>query len=561
MKLHPLFSSPLAALAPPLVLALCVRFWAVDVLNWDEWLIWAGVLQKLQTGALTLADLAVQQNEQRNLAARLFGLLLLPAFGLNRLAECALIIMLAGGSFLLAARLYTRTAGQGSAPAPLLVFSLLCFSLLQWETFSVGINSSVVLPPLGMWTGAVLATPRKEGEALTWARLGLMVLTGLIPSFSFVNGLFYWICLTPLVLLNAEGKGQKLAKASLFALAGALVWAAYFHGYTSPPHHPSPLLALTRPIMLGGYFLAYLGGALAGDRNLLPLAMLGGGAGLGLLLLLLRTERRQGWRSLRQSAPWLAVAAFSLLSALATAVGRSGFGMGQALESRYSTFSTPLWVALVALLCLRGQHLGERTGLLVRRILAGCLALFLLSSVLSAIVLRNRAPRLAEARAELFRCTDPQKLEAVFPDPAYVVRELPLFLQQRAAMYRDIRPLADYAPAQMRGGDFELKPDLGVSGRVCGILFSGQRVDGQAGLVFLALPERIAAVAQAEADGRFALFVPDNALPEGECLLRAYALDKDKKNLLPLDPPSGVAFNNTQCPPPALHLEKYFHVR
>jgi len=561
LKLNPLFRSPVAALAPPLVLTLCVWLWAVDVLNWDEWLIWAGVLQKLQAGALTLADLAAQQNEQRNLAARLFGLLLLPAFGLNRLAECALNILLAGCSFLLVRRLYAKTAQPDSAPAPLLAFSLLSFSLLQWETFSVGINSSVVLPPLGMWTGAVLATPHKSGKPFTWTRLTLMIMVGLIPSYSFVNGLFYWICLAPLVALNAEGKGRKLAMTALFALAGALVWASYFHGYTSPPHHPSPLLALIRPLMLGGYLLAYLGGALTGDKNLLPLAILAGCAALGLLLLFLRTELRQGWQGAREKAPWLAVAAFSLLSALATAAGRSGFGMGQALESRYATFSTPLWLVLVSLYCLRGQSLGLRTELLVRRTLASCLALFLLSSALSAIVLHNRAPRLAEARAELLRCTNPEKLEAVFPDPAYVIRALPLFLRQRAAMYRSIRPLTDYVQAQTPGGGFELRPAMGVSGRVCGYLFSGQRVDGQAGLVLLALPERIAAVARADAGGSFALFVPDNALPAGGCTLRALALGADGRTLNPLEPEDGTLLVNTPCPPPALNVEKYFYVR
>lgn len=567
MRTSQILRSPLALAVPPVLLCLCVQLWAVDVLNWDEWVIWTGVLERLQSGALSLADLAAQQNEQRNLAARLFGVALMPVFALNRLPECALNILLAGGIFLLARRLFIRTGGspgEHALASPLLPFSLLAFSLLQWESFSVGINSSVLLPPLAMWAGAVLAT----GGALTWTRLGLMVLVGLVPSFSFVNGLFYWLCLAPLVALRAER--QAAAKTLAFLAAGALVWAAYFHGYTSPPHHPSPLASLARPHLLLGYFLAYLGGGVVSDRNLLPLALAAGALALCMLVLFLRPalaglarrDWRQAGRELAPLAPWLCVAAFTLLSALATAAGRSGFGLGQAQESRYATFSTPLWMVLAALSAQRGHLTGEAAQRFLRSALAFCLALFLLSSVLSAIVLRNRAPRLAQARAELLRLTDPQKLEAVFPDPAYVIRKLPLFLDRRVAIYRGIKPLADYALADgAASGDFSLRPGAGVQGRLCGYLLTGHRADAREGLVLLALPGRVAAVAQAGAGGRFELFVPDNALPEGPCVVRALELMPDGRTLRPLSPAAGVELQNSPCPPPLLHVEKYFHVR
>jgi hypothetical protein len=536
----------------------------VDVLNWDEWTIWVDVLEKLQSRSFSLADLVVQQNEQRNLAARLFGLLLFPAFRLNRLVECALNIALAGGIFLLVRRQYCKSARPNSNPAPLLGMSLLCFSLLQWETFSVGINSSVLLPPLGIWAGAALAA----GSALSWTRLGLLVLVGIVPSFSFVNGLFYWLCLTPLVALRAEGRTRKLAMTGAFLLAGALVWAAYFHGYARPPQHPSPFLAFMHPLMLGGYFLAYLGGALVGDKNLLPLAIFAGCAAVWLLWAHLRPSwlelRRHGWRHSREEivrlAPWLTIIGFSLLSALATAVGRSGFGLGQALESRYATFSTPLWLTVVCLHGLRCGLLSPGTLVWTRRVLAACLALFLISNVLSAVVLHNRAAKLSAARAEIFRCTDPQKLEAVFPDPAYVMLKLPLFLRSRAAMYRGIKPLSDYAIGAPVMGNFTVTNALDASNRLCGLRFAGQS-QGGSGLVFLALPERIIAVAQANEDGTFELFVPYNALPEGACLLRAFALATDKRTLRPLGSLIGLPFFNPLCPPPVMHLEKYFYVR
>lgn len=560
-----LLRSPLAALVPPLFLALCVWLWAVDVLNWDEWMIWTNVVENLQRGSLSLADLVAQQNEQRNLAARLSGLLLLPMFGLNRIAECVLNIALAGGMLLLVRRLYIQTAPPNSDPPPILAFSLLCFSLLQWETFSVGVNSAVLLPPLAMWAGAVLLSH----GVLTWGRLIATILVGIIPSFSFVNGLFYWVCLAPLIALRSEGWGR-ISKLCFFLLVASLVWATYFHGYTRPPHHPSPFLAFTHPFALGGYSLAYLGGALVGDKNLLPFGVFAGCAALGLLWLCLHPIREH-WRhkdlpkfgaTLRWLAPWLAVATFSLLSAMATAIGRSGFGLGHALESRYATFSTPLWLVLVALFALCGPTLTKRAKRWGQHTFLACLSIFLLSSVLSTIVLHNRAPKLAEARAEIFRCTETEKLKAVFPDPAYIVLKLPAFLKLRVAMYRDIKPLAAYALQQKQTiGDFEIQPSLGVSDRVKGYLITGQIPADTSRFVLLALPDAVAAVTKTDSHGHFKFFLPDAALPTGVCMLRALALDEDGQTLRPIGTVAGLSLINTPSPPPTLQLEKYFHVR
>lgn len=556
MKTAQFIRSPLAALVPPALLALCVWFWAVDVLNWDEWTIWIGMLEKLRDGSFSLPDLISQQNEQRNLAARFFGLALLPASGLNRLPECLLNIALAGASCLCAVSLYRRTRGEDAPPAPALAFSLLAFSLLQWESFSVGINSSVLLPPLGLLAGAAIAA----GPPLTWGRLAAMVLVGIPPSFCFVNGLFYWLCLAPAVALSS--RQGRAAKTAVFLVAGAAVWTLYFHGYSAPGHHPSPLASLLRPLQTGGYFLAYLGGALVGDRNLLPLAILAGGAGLWLLWTALRPALGDR-QALTRLAPWLGVAAFSLLSAGATALGRSGFGPGHALESRYASFSTPLWMAIAALYAMRWR--AAPPGRSTRAVLASCLALFLLGSVLGAVALRNRAPRLLAAREELFRLTDPRRVEAVFPDPAYVALKLPLLLERRLGPYRDIPPLEGLRASGPPAGHFSLRPEAGIDGRVCGYMLRGGAKGPAGAAVLLAVvgnrPGRVAAVGRLEADGGFALFVPSAALPEGEPTLVAFVLGGDGRSLAPLAPVEGLALANAHCPPPPLNVEKYFHVR
>lgn len=572
-----LLRSPLLAAAAPALLAACLCLWAVDVLNWDEWMIWTGVLAKLKAGGLSWHDLITQQNEQRNLAARLSGLALMPAFRLWRLPECTVSVGIAAIGFFSALSVYSSTGRLIAAsaaphspaalrPAPVAAISLLVFSLQQWETFSVGINSSVALPPAALWLGAALATRRADGKGLGWAGLVGMVAAGLIPSFSFVNGLFYWPCLLPLVWLFAQR--SRKAKTCAFACAGVLMWLAYFHGYSPSPHHPSPLASLARPDKLTAFFLAYLGGSLTVDRNLLPLAIPAGLAGLCMLLAvplaLLRTpgSRHSALERLRPISPWLAVANFALLSALATAAGRSGLGLEQALESRYATFSAPLWIAMF---CMHAQHggvLSPRTRVWSDRAQAFCAGLFVLSAVLAGIVLHNRAPLLREARQELYSLTRPERLREVFPEPAWVIRALPLYLELRQAMYRDLRPLGDYPSQTAPAGAFALASGPDATGRLCGWLFTG-RVDPAARWVVLAQETRALAAAKAGPDGAFSLFVPDNALPEGDLRLTAMAVmpGRGGDSLAPLSPSAGLTVFNAQCPTPTITVEKYFHVR
>ena len=537
-------------LVPPAVLLACLLLWGVDVLNWDEWIIWTRVLEKMRQGSFGLLDLAAQENEQRNLAARLIGLALLPAFGLNRWPEYLLNMLLAGACAFLAARLFRRVATDREPPA--LLFSLLAFSLLQWETFSVGINSSVLLPVLGIWLGSVLAWAGPP----TAPRMAGLALVGVLPSFSFINGLFFWPCLWPLLLGRAETGAQRRLALLAWPLLGALVWAAYFAGYQSPGHHPSALAALASPLRLAGYFLAYLGGAVVSDRNLLPLAVLTGGFSLVLLTMLLRAAARQdAWRT---ALPWLPVIGFGLCSALATAVGRSGFGLGQALESRYATFSSSYWMALAGLYFLLNTELPARTRTWLRRGLACCLALFALSTILSAIVLRNHGLRQEAARQELYRLADASALQAIFPDPAYLASRLPLFLEKRLGPYHFLRPPAEYQRQSETAGTFQAAPGAGPADRGCGLRVSGQ-LDRAATLpVLFEAGNTLAGVAMSDGQGRFELFLPDTALPLGPLTLQALVLEQN--TLRPLRPEAGASAVNTPCDV-EFHVDKKFLAR
>lgn len=537
---------------PPLLLAACLALWAVDTLNWDEWLIWADTLAKLRAGSLGLADIILQNNEQRSGIVRVIGLAFQPWLRLARWPELASIFLMAGGSVLLAWRLLLLSGWSCDDRRPLAVFSLLGFSLLQWETFSVGINTSVILPPLTVWAGVCLSA---SGGRISAGRMALLGLVGLPASFSFANGLFYWPCLAPLITMGAweSAAPRKAVLATGVWLGfGALVWLAYFHGYVKPAHHPSILRSLETPHMLLGYFLTYLGGALAGDRTLQPLALLAGSfvlAALGTLKLSAWNARHedQGAR-LRTLVPWLCVASFSLMTAAATAAARGGFGLGQAQESRYATFSTPLWMVLCALWFLHGKRLREGARRWLGLGFALCAVLFAVSTLLAALVLHDRAPRLERARQQLFRFTRPEALREIFPDPAFLMARAPLFASMRAGAWRFLPAPEATVMGEPAPGEADFSPWTELEGRVPGFLLRG-KAPGHAG-AWLAVraqgPEGLRAVAlgTVEVDGSFALFLPEGALPAGKTSIFPAVVMADGRTLRPIGPVLGLALDN-----------------
>lgn len=497
---------------PPLVLAAALCLWAVDVLNWDEWLIWADVLEKLRAGGFTAADLVLQNNEQRSLAERLIGLGLLPLFHLARWPELVLIACMALGSGLLAWRLLRATAPDARDPRLLAAMLALCLSLQQWEVFTVGLNTTMTLPVLALWAGLCLAW---EAGRLSAGRFACLAALGLIPSFSFANALFYWPCLAPLVYLRGGPRGRALLLTGLWLGFGALVWAAYFHGLQRPPHHPSLLASLSRPATLAGYFLTYLGGALCVDRNLQPLALSAGLFALAALAFLARGALKGDTAAREAALPWLCAAAFSLLTALATAAARSGFGLGQALESRYAAFSTPLWVALIAMSAQAWPRLAQAQRRWLARGFAACGMLFVLGAVLAAVVLAHRKPRLEAARQELTRLTRPELLREIFPDPAFILARMPLFVDMGAGPWREARELTASPPGGEAAGGFEVTPAALLEGRVPGFLVRGE-APGLPDRPVLALAGgRAAGLGRSDARGGFEFFLPENALPKG----------------------------------------------
>jgi hypothetical protein len=179
-----------------------------------------------------------------------------------------------------------------------------------------------------------------------------------------------------------------------WALGFLLSAAAYFRGYAQPPGLP---LSGVEPVRLTHYLLAFLGAPLGVNRVAVATTV-------GALLLpafvfvcwyWLTHVREVGLR--RRLAPWLSLGGYAVVSGLAAAVGRSSFGVPQALSSRYVPFSLYLPVALVGAIPIVISHRWEHrapgvrarwaTGALLALALIGCLVLHAASAFIGVVEL------------------------------------------------------------------------------------------------------------------------------------------------------------------------------
>ena len=557
-------------LVPLAFLCLCIALFGVDLLFWDEWVIWGKLVRALDHGQFQLSSLWAQQNEQRNFAARAVGLLLMPWYKLDRVPEFYCIILLTCVSFAALALQFARAKRRFGVTGGNWLFpfgALLLFSTLQWQVFTVGVNTSIALTVACVLLGILVAAPRR----MTPWRFAALGAIGLLGSFNFVNGLFYWILLLPFFVWDQSVKKHRMLWTGLFALLGLAAWGAYFYGYTKPQHHPALGFVLAHPLEALGFFLTYLGAPFCSDQIPYPLPLAIGAAGLLLGLLEL------GWFGLKRPTrllellPWLAILAFALMSDAATTVGRAGMGIqSHALQSRYIAFSNLFWIGLLAVHLAYKAERGRALPLLSPKreqyALVVLIGVFTVSTIMSVLVLFHRSQRFQETRDELFRLRNDSLLATNFPDTAYLKKLIPLYFSGRLSVYRDIGRFADYQPVELPGGQLlsaEALPLDAASRRPAGVLLRGRARDPETGrppeavllvndntVIFAAkpgLPPLAADPAPAEHPAKqsaeqlaehpeeyWSVFLPADYFPDPNAPLKAYALLADGKRIAPL---------------------------
>ncbi|HVF70205.1 MAG TPA: hypothetical protein VM940_01240 [Chthoniobacterales bacterium] len=361
------FTSKKAALAilpflPLLYLVALIARYGVDVPFADEFT-FAPLLEKAHAGTLTVADLFAQHNEHRYFFTRLLFIGLAFAFQGNLRAEMFFSVFLA---LLAGANLWwllRKTAISTSAQTLLLcLFSLLLFSPVQAENWIWGFQFPLFFCNF-LFTCGLVAAFSGLNPGKKFALCGAIAL---IASFSFGGGVLLWVLTFPLGLLIHREITWKTMTAWLVAwgAVAAATMALYFFHYVKPPYHPH-IAASRNPVDYFLYVTTFLGAHLSRAARSEPIFQ---AALVGTVLLVLWSvavayafRHRQDFELRRRILPWVALGSYAILNAVLAAAARIGFGVSQALDSRYTSFSLYLGGATAALIVILKHEVYSRT--------------------------------------------------------------------------------------------------------------------------------------------------------------------------------------------------------
>lgn len=364
----------LATALPILVmLTLLVRY-SVNVPWWDQ-LSFVDLMRKAQDGSLTFYDLWAQHNEHRILVPQAVELAVGSFTGFNFRVPVLLNLVVSLGSFGLLAHLLYRLLRGNRLFWPLLIITAwLLFSPLAYVNwiwgFQLAFYLSVGATVLTVW----LLTRRRTDEA-AWL-FALAVVSAAATTYTNGNGLVIWPIGLGLLWLKRFDRRRLL----LWCGAGLLTVASYFYKFHRAGDSPKLTTIMKEPVAVAKYIFAYIGRSL----GVSPVSSRYVGFTLIVVMVISAWFLYKKGR-LPAVLPWLALAAYSLLTALLAAMSRLNFGPDHGFVSNsYPTFSV---LFVIAAIILSSHAVSLWVARFSRRQLATALTLFFLLGAGYAAVL------------------------------------------------------------------------------------------------------------------------------------------------------------------------------
>ena len=555
------------ALLPGLYLLGLIGKYGVNVPYADEFTL-APLIEKAHNGAVTFHDLFKQHNEHRYVFTRMLFI----AFA--RLAHGDLraeMFFSAALAALMAINLWIilRRTLPGSVEKALLfsfLLSLLLFSPVQAENWLWGFQFVLLFSNFLFTSGLVVATSPTLSVGKKFAIcLGI----ALVAFFSFGAGVLLWVLSFPVALLMPKelswktriGWGVAWGAAALGAIA------LYFIDYVKPGYHPT-VAASRNPVDYFLYAATFLGAHLS---RAVPWLVGSGLLVLWVIALAYAFRYRREPDLTRRMLPWLALGGYAILNAVLAAVARIGFGVNQAMDSRYTSFSIFLSIAVIGLVGIvrhevrsrSGKYRYEAIGLRTETILVTAFAVFSLTAFSwgHTLMRDTHAARLWGKGALLFS----NVMDSGEVHDRYLVANAPEaradanILDRIGLLHPSMIPTAEISKLNTKNGADGFLDYITVSGTSCVavgwailpkthtrphcVVLSYEDPDRGA-IAFRIMDDTqvrldVAAVLhdpRAEASGWICHF-DRSALPPGDLVIRAWGLDANRAILYPLATP------------------------
>lgn len=360
---------------PPLLLLYYVEAFGVNVIFWDDW-VKVSLVQKAMSGTLSFSDLFVQHNEHRMPFPNLFMSVIEILTQYNMVAVMIFSWIFLCLTGLLIFYIYRENSKWNSYPKLLLAFLpvlLLLFNFRQWESILWAITFQIYL--MIFCVAAAFLLLEKSTNIDIWFALGLLFAS--LASFSFFTGLAVWPVGIFQIAISKRRSG--LRQITLWSVICIGILISYFWGYVKPEYHPPLDYGLTHPKEAVSYFLAFVGSPMFWDS--VTISEILGFAAVSIAVLVLAYACRR--KVLRTNCIWLSLILFTAFFLLFATVGRSGFGVEQALCSRYTpvTFLGGGGVYLLAL-----STFGKQFGKSKQLIGSGLLVLIIIGIVFACLL-------------------------------------------------------------------------------------------------------------------------------------------------------------------------------
>jgi len=320
--------------------AMCTHWVAVPF--WDEWETPGAQLAHYCRGSFSWADLFGQHNEHRLFFPRLIWLPLAIVGGWDvryeMLFTFALVCLGAVG---LAKLVNVSGLSKTTGVIFSAILSLLFFSPREYETFLVGTQGQTFVPSIALVFALLINVSDISLARKTIANAVL----ALISTYSFGNGMLVWLFGFPVGAATTQRRTRVVWWIVYVAIAAASI-GLYFVSYRHPPLAPPMVSPLTHAAAFAQFILVWIGSLFSVKAP----------ATLGVILLTLFVGLTAvAWRQIgrtgewRRHYPWLVLAGYALFSAAIAAMARLGFDYSMAGDSRYTTFSSFFYIALVGL--------------------------------------------------------------------------------------------------------------------------------------------------------------------------------------------------------------------
>jgi hypothetical protein len=336
---------------PGILGVLYVFLFGVNVPYWDEWAI-VPLFEKFHSGTLTFSDFFGQHLEHRILFPRIVILILGLVTKFNSIIEMIVIQCLLFVVLLVIFLKLKKQFGFNTAAIPVwfLPISILVFSWRQYETLLWGWHIVYVMPLVCSLLSFYFIDRlnQKGGKKGTKKHIFNFILAisfAVIASYSMIIGLLVWIAGIFQLLFLSNKNLKKHIYIGAWIISGITMGGIYFLDYSKFWDHRSVFFIFSHPFDFFKSFITLLGNSLFWNARFSYLAGI-----IILLLIILSLIHIYKTNLIRGNSFWLTIMFFSFMVCGAISMGRGSIGIDRLLQSRYTSYSIPIVVALYILI-------------------------------------------------------------------------------------------------------------------------------------------------------------------------------------------------------------------